>query len=115
MGARFFPRFFDEDGVRLGPIPAGTPIGLLANLLLLPESDDEDAREAHQDRVRNFILRFLRRPLDLTGSTPESMETIDELLALSKCPDLIVNRGHYFGSQLPDGDKRALIGFLKTF
>jgi hypothetical protein len=115
LGARFFPRFFDEDGVRLGPIPAGTPIGLLSNLILLPESDDEDAREAHEDRVRSFIVRFLRRPLDLTGSTPESIQTIDELLALSKCPDLIVNRGHYFGSGLPDADKRALIGFLKTF
>jgi hypothetical protein len=65
--------------------------------------------------VRNFIVRFLRRPLDLTGGTRESMETIDEMLALSKCPDLIVNRGHYFGRDLSDEDKRALIGFLKTF
>ena len=115
VGARFFPRFFDEDGVRLGPIPAGTPIGLLSNLLLLPESDDSAAREAHEDRVRDFVVRFLRRPLDLTGTTAESRETIDELLALSKCPDLIVNRGHYFGSSLSDAEKRALIGFLKTF
>jgi hypothetical protein len=115
LGARFFPRFFDEDGIRLGPIPAGTPIGLLSNLMLLPESEDDDAREEHEERVRNFIVRFLRRPLDLTGGTRESMETIDEMLALSKCPDLIVNRGHYFGRDLSDEDKRALIGFLKTF
>ena len=45
-----------------------------------------------------------------------------ELLALSKCPDYIVNRGHYFGTSyskdepgLSDEDKRALIEFLKTF
>ena len=115
VGARFFPRFFDEDGLRLGPIPAGTPIGLLSNLILLPESDDEAAREEHEDRVRSFVVRFLRRPLDLTGTTQESRETIDELLGLSKCPDLIVNRGHYFGRELTDADKRGLIGFLKTF
>jgi hypothetical protein len=43
-------------------------------------------------------------------------------MALSKCPDLIVNRGHYFGTSysteeppLSDDDKRALIEFLKTF
>ncbi|HEV3075594.1 MAG TPA: hypothetical protein VHB47_14330 [Thermoanaerobaculia bacterium] len=44
------------------------------------------------------------------------------LLELSKCPDLVVNRGHYFGTSyfkeepgLSDDDKRALIEFLKTF
>ena len=44
------------------------------------------------------------------------------LLALSKCPDFVVNRGHYFGTSmfkeepgLSDADKRALIEFLKTF
>jgi hypothetical protein len=46
---------------------------------------------------------------------------VDPLLALSKCPDFIVNRGHYFGTDmlkeepgLSDTDKRALIEFLKT-
>ena len=34
---------------------------------------------------------------------------------MSKCPDFVVNRGHLFGTKLPDADKRALIEFLKTF
>ena len=37
------------------------------------------------------------------------------LLAASKCPDLVEDRGHYFGTSLPDDDKRALIEYLKTF
>jgi hypothetical protein len=37
------------------------------------------------------------------------------LLNASMCPDLIVDRGHTFGSDLPDADKLALIEFLKTF
>ena len=43
------------------------------------------------------------------------------LLKLSKCPDFVVNRGHYFGTgladeaALSDDDKRALIEFIKTF
>ena len=59
----------------------------------------------------------------------------EDLFALSKCPDYVVNRGHYFGTaefnrqdglsaderafgtepELGDADKRALIAFLKTF
>ena len=43
-------------------------------------------------------------------------------LDLSKCPDYVVNKGHYFGTSffkeeppLSDDDKRALIEYLKTF
>ena len=39
----------------------------------------------------------------------------EQLFALSKCPDYVVNRGHYFGTKLSDADKNALIAFLKTF
>ena len=44
------------------------------------------------------------------------------MMDLSKCPDYVVNRGHYFGTGefaeepgLSDDDKRALIEFIKTF
>ena len=47
---------------------------------------------------------------------------VDPLLAVSKCPDFVVNRGHYFGTSyfseeppLSDDDKRALIEYIKTF
>ena len=40
---------------------------------------------------------------------------IDPLLELSKCPDYVVNRGHYFGTNLSETDKWALIEYLKTF
>jgi hypothetical protein len=42
-------------------------------------------------------------------------DMVDPLLELSKCPDLVINRGHEFGSRLADQDKNALIEFLKTF
>ena len=44
------------------------------------------------------------------------------MLAVSKCPDLVVNKGHYFGTDyfkeepgLSDADKRALVAVLKRF
>ena len=45
-------------------------------------------------------------------------------MKFSKCPDYVINRGHYFGTSyfqeteepgLSDNDKLALIEFLKTF
>ena len=46
----------------------------------------------------------------------EAFKTVvPDLLSVSKCPDMIVNKGHYFGSNLTDVDKLALIEFLKTF
>jgi hypothetical protein len=46
---------------------------------------------------------------------------VKPLVEVSKCPDFVVNRGHYFGTDyfneepgLSDQDKRALIEFLKT-
>ena len=49
-------------------------------------------------------------------------ELVDDMLSLSKCKDLVVNKGHYFGTSyfkeepgLSDADKNALIAFLKTF
>ena len=42
-------------------------------------------------------------------------DLVPDLISVSKCPDYIVNKGHYFGSNLADADKNALIEFLKTF
>jgi len=43
------------------------------------------------------------------------------MLAVSKCPDYVINKGHYFGTSLmseepglTDAEKHDLIGFLKT-
>jgi hypothetical protein len=33
----------------------------------------------------------------------------------NQAPDFVLDRGHVFGAELPDEDKRALIAFLKTF
>jgi hypothetical protein len=41
-------------------------------------------------------------------------ELAPALLAVSKCPDLVEDRGHTFGANLPDDDKRDLIEYLKT-
>jgi hypothetical protein len=71
--------------------------------------------------VAALLVQLLQRLHALGGNATSDQarvafaDLIDPLLELSKCPDLVVNRGHLFGTTLPDDDKAALIEFLKTF
>ncbi len=90
-------------------------------------------RTGAQDEGRPAVGAGQRHRTSSCAST--SPTCAKPLLALSKCPDYVVNRGHYFGTaefnrqdglsadersfgkepELSDDDKRALISFLKTF
>ncbi|MEO8592475.1 MAG: hypothetical protein ABI759_04065 [Candidatus Solibacter sp.] len=89
--------------LELGPIPAGTPVGLLANLNLL------------SDKAAPLLLR-MSKELKTEGDFAKFVELLFEL---SACPDYVVNRGHYFGTRLDgekalsDAQKKDLIEFLK--
>jgi hypothetical protein len=128
---RFFPWLFDEQDkiIRIGPIPKGTPIGLLTNINLLPEGDGPDERLQHDKKLLDFVLKI---SADLQKLPPNATDedakrvfqnVVEQMLELSKCPDLIVNRGHYFGTDyfkggepgLTNEDKLALIALLKRF
>ena len=125
---RFLPAIFGEQDVVLGPIPKGTPVGLLANLDLLGEGLTGNDKIKHQARVLDLLLKMKHDlaslPQNATDADAERIfaNVVPDLLALSKCPDYVVNRGHYFGTDLlpeepglSDTDKKALIEFLKTF
>jgi hypothetical protein len=138
---RWVPRWVSAGGdVELGPIPKGMPVGLLASVKLRVEQyDTQDPAEY----LRNLSALLVRLKADLLlGANGDDEELAKSfvnlrgpLLANSKCPDFVVNRGHYFGTaqfndqaalsdderafgtepELSDGDKHALIAFLKTF
>lgn len=134
-GSWLFPRLFDEDGgLELGPIPRGTPVGLLANLMVRPEEMGVWDRWQHDRELRRVIFGINARLKELgqrraNESDDEYNKRVQDvfrplasgLMNLSKCPDYVVNRGHSFGTgydneaALNDADKRALIEFLKTF
>jgi hypothetical protein len=125
---RFAPRLVGEGGIQIGPIPAGTPVNLLGSLELLPDAADRVDRVKHDKDVLDLLLAIKRDLSSLPpGATDEEArrkfaDLREPLLRLSKCPDFVVNRGHYFGTDLfkeepglSDEDKRALIEFIKTF
>jgi hypothetical protein len=133
---------FDKDGnFKLGPIPKGLPINLAANYQPLVDIQDPVAKEEHE---KNFLalLGAVAGNLPPPGSSASDEEMLGwlaklrgPLLKLMKCPDFVVNKGHYFGTAqfneteglsedeksfgkepaLSDSDKRALIEFIKTF
>jgi len=125
---RIYPKFFGEGGIVLGPIPKGTPVGLLANINLRPENLNAFER-AQYDLKLLGIFRKIKKDLSAFVDNPDDPAAakvfenlVGPLMEVSKCPDYIVNRGHYFGTSLfkeepglSDPDKRALIEFLKTF
>jgi hypothetical protein len=105
--------FADPDGYfRIGPIPQGTPINLLGNID--PEADPANLVKLCL-KMKTVLLEIKIKNLD-AGAAAALMknELAADLLKVSKCPDFVEDRGHYFGSELPDADKLALIEFLKT-
>jgi hypothetical protein len=127
---RWFPAVFGDSGVDIGPIPVGTPVNLLTNLSLVSESGDTTDKFAQAKKALDLVLKIKRdlKALPKEASDEEARKVFANLrgplLELSKCPDFVVNRGHYFGTSyfkdkdepgLSDDDKRALIEFLKTF
>ena len=119
--SRLLPKIFGDEGIEVGPIPAGTPVNLLANLRLLSEDQDAAAQIQYQTKVAALVAKVIGDLAALPKNATDAQardtfkDLVDPLLAVSKCPDFIVNRGHLFGTTLPDPDKRALIEFLKTF
>jgi hypothetical protein len=121
----------EKGGIAIGPIPKGFPINALTNTKLLPDND-EPGRAGHYWRLAKALPTLLSAFKKMGGKcSPEALADpqtqanseaavrdtglVDTLVGLSKCPDYVVNRGHYFGADLPGDDKEALVAYLKHF
>jgi hypothetical protein len=116
------PLFRPDGGILIGPFPKGLPVNLISNLQPLPESTDPVENLRHVGQLLKLLVDLKLYLLKLPPNATDEQMVSDiagrmgsTLLALNKCPDFEVNRGHYFGMDLSDSDKRALIEFLKTF
>jgi len=120
----------EGDTLSIGPIPAGAPINLLANLQVLSEDRSLKARVKHAKNLVKVLVKIVKalKSIPQDASNEAAMAAfapvVPDLISLSNCPDFVVNRGHYFGTNklpasegepgLTDTDKEALIGYLKT-
>lgn len=108
---------FAPDGyLRIGPVPANTPIDLLANADVdLSNPNKEADRLKLLAKIQGALLRIKVEKLKPEEAQAVMLKLVPDLLKISKCPDFVEDRGHYFGANLSDADKRALIEFMKTF
>jgi hypothetical protein len=102
--------------LNIGPVPAGTPVDLIANADLdLSHKDKAADRIKLIAKVQADLLKIKLNALDPNGARAVMSNLVPDLLKISKCPDFALDRGHTFGATLPDQDKRALIEYMKTF
>lgn len=112
----------DEGQVQIGPFPGpsdvgqGTPIGLFGNLNLSRTDADFGlfGLLGTVGRATKDFKRIEREQMGPEESTELLRQLVPDLVEKSACPDFIVDRGHYFGTDLSDEDKEALIEFVKT-
>jgi hypothetical protein len=98
-------------GIDVGPIPRGTPVNLIMSL------DPEKT-----SKVAPALVALIRATVQINKqhlSGEQAYKVLAEqagpaLMAASKCPDFVLDRGHWFGESLTDDEKEALIAFLKT-
>ena len=115
--ANLLPWLFSGEGIEIGPIPSGTPVSMLSNI-------DLEQRK----KVLKLLLKIKKdlKALPQGASDEQAREVfkdlVNPLIDASKCPDYVVNKGHYFGTQydknavaLNNKQKQDLIQFLKTF
>jgi hypothetical protein len=99
--------------LKLGPFPKGTPVNLLASMN--PEANPLDVLSAMW-KMHKACRRIEKENLsDAEATRVFEAEAAPALLKVSKSPDWVEDRGHYFAAPLSDQDKQALKEYLKTF
>jgi hypothetical protein len=111
------PGTVDDQGfVRLGPIPKNAPIGLISNIEIWPDAAPLTQSLWHLAKLFTASLPMAVALCSNDTNSTDFNTVLRPLLKFNKCPDLVVNRGHYFGTEgLSDDEKDDLIEFVKTF
>lgn len=97
--------------LRVGPFPKGTPISLILNL------NPDSAPSARFEAIAATFKAM--RKVEKISDDALALKTFEEiagpaLVRASKCPDYVMDRGHWFGEALSDSEKNDLVAFLRT-
>jgi hypothetical protein len=80
----------------------------------------KEEQDAHRKKVLDLVKQ-INADIKRKSNPFADRNVLEKMLAMSNCPDFVINKGHYFGTNqfseepgLSDAEKRDLIGFLKT-
>jgi len=93
-------------------IPKGTPLNLLTNI---NPRDAKSVLQAYIDGVLDGRPKTEFNQLRTINHSKGQAAMVKKMLEVNTCPDFIEDKGHYYGHQLSDADKRALIEYMKYF
>ncbi len=116
------------DEIWIGPIPAGVPVNLVANISL-------EASVGNLIRLNQALFKLVTTTIQIRKQQLKGPSALNYfmthaapgLIEVSKCTDFVVDRGHYFGTKFsPDNreansgglspeEKAALIEYVKYF
>jgi hypothetical protein len=101
--------------VKIGPFPQGMPVNLVANLD--PKASPKKVAKAIKALTRYLADWHQAPPNEKIGLAEFERDVAPLLQEVSKCPDLVLDRGHgyEFIQQMTDTEKRQLIELVKTF
>ncbi|MEY2558952.1 MAG: hypothetical protein QOE34_2377 [Verrucomicrobiota bacterium] len=92
-----------------GPIPAGTPVDLLANI------KPGESKKLGNIHMLVGLLKKVKAANTDAERQKANAELATKLLSISNSPDLVMDNGHYFGKDLTPQELEDLIDLLKTF
>ncbi|MFZ0396907.1 MAG: hypothetical protein WAM06_02530 [Methyloceanibacter sp.] len=98
--------------VSLLRVPKGTPINLIMNV---HPKNLPAVVQAYVDGVLQGAPKEKFAELQPQNHAAALQRVQEKMLEVSLCPDFIEDRGHTFGRDLSDQDKRALIEYMKYF
>jgi hypothetical protein len=95
--------------INLGPVPAGTPVDLLANI------NPAEGRKISNIRELIGLMKKVKKAANPTERKEANDQLVTKLLSMSNSPDLVMDNGHYFAKDLTPQELEDLIDLLKTF
>jgi mono/diheme cytochrome c family protein len=103
---------FNAMEMKFMTLPKGTPLNLIFNLnpKSVPQLVEAYIKGVLQGEPRTRYNSLIDRRRE---AGMEAMKK--KMLELNTCPDFIEDRGHYYGAQLADKEKLALIEYMKYF
>lgn len=101
--------------IRFATIPADTPVDLIANL----DPDKKDKTLTALKLATRTTKKLKSLDLNKESDRKKAKELCDKLgkvmLEASRCPDLVMDKGHYTAAALTPQEQQDLIDLLKTF